>query len=916
MRFSVLGRLRVEPQTPSAAKMCMVLGTLLVAGGEVVSSDSLIDELWGEDPPRTATTTLHVYISHLRKLLADGDDSGRRNTIGTSPPGYLIRATADELDMHRFEALCAEGQDAYARRDFASAAGTFHEALGLWTGPFLAGVPRGRRLEAAADRLELLRLDIGEQRVAAELWLGRHRELIGELTVLAREHPLRETLHGHLIVALYRSHRQSEALAAYDTVRRSLVQELGTDPSAALRELYQRVLRSEPIVHLEECFGDREAAAADRGLAPVVRLPHTSQMLVGRQDQLAAAEALLRGSPSAAPVRVLNVTGAAGTGKTSFSVELAYRTTDLFPDGRVFVDLRGSDGRLLDARRTILRTLRLLRPGPGMPQPEPDAEIDELGDLLHVALSGQRLLLVLDDAGSDAQVRQIVSATSAGTVVITSRRPTAALHGGRTFVLDALAPQEAVEVLASTAAERIVHEPEAARRIATLCGGLPLALRAAGAVLAARPHWSAAKLAARLTDERTRLDVLAVGEQEIRSRLLADYLDLEPVVQRAFRLLVLAPGEDFASWCAAALLGVDHTFSEQIMEQLVQARLLRATTAPGRPVRYGYGDPLRAAAVELLAEDSSRDNREATLRLSAGYITLAGYAQARVAPGRDLQAADSPAPEAACDPGWFGSRHPVDDQPLRWFQQESAALSEVLRRAHAARAWQTVCALAGQVVGYFEAAGEWRRWEEAAGLALDAARTAHDAGAEARALCAGGGIALQRGRFTEAAAAYQQARRRAREAADSGTEGRALIGIGDAESGHGRIDEAGWAYRRASLLCRVGGDLFGLSDALRGIALTQLRAGELRASLRTFTECGRTAYELGDRRWSEYANRAAEGIRLTLTTGGLPDDGPLEVRPGVWAMNPQASGSPHGGTDQGGGHATATVAQAEFGCKR
>lgn len=897
MRFRVLGRLRVEPQTPSAAKMCTVLGTLLVGANDVVSSDSLIDELWGDDPPRTATTTLHVYISHLRKLLADDDVAGRRDTIETSVPGYLIRASPEELDLLRFETLCARGHDAYVRRDFGGAGRALQEALSLWTGPLLAGVPRGKRLEAAADRLELLRLDAGEQRIAAELWMGRHQQLVGELTVLAREHPLRETLHAHLIVALYRSHRQSEALAAYDTIRRSLADELGTDPGTALRELHQRVLRSEPILHFEQCQGGRESVEIGGVPAPVVRLPRAVRALNGREEALKSAETLLRGSSVAPPVRALNVIGVSGVGKTAFSVELAHRTADLFPDGRVLVSLRGADDRPLDARGAVLRTLRLLRPGPDAPPPDPQADDDELGDLLHVALSERRMLLVLDDAESDVQVRPVVSAASSGTVVITSRRPAVTPQGGAGFTLDVLEPADSYELLAATAGPRVADDPEAAADIAALCGHLPLALRAAGAVLAARPHWSTRKLAARLADEGSRLDVLALGGHDVRARLLAGYLDLDPVLRRAFRLLVIAPGEDFAPWCAAALLGVPQVRAEQIAEQLVQARLLRTSAAVGRPVHYGYDKLLKALAGELIADEDPQETCSATLRLCAGYLVLAQYAQARMAPGRTHASARAPEGpwQEVCDPEWMGAEHPVGDTPLRWFQEESAALADVVRQAHAGGWWQVVWTLAEPVMGYFEVSGEWAQWESIAELALQAARRSQDGSAEARVLCGLGDLAWQRRQFELASSHYELAKRRAREAADCRTEARALIGLADAAWSCGWLIEARRLYGNASLICRTEGDQHGLSDALRGLALTELRGGEPQAALWSFGECRRTAHQIGDRRWSEYARRAEEEIRVALAAGRRFDDEPLEVRPGVWAMNRPAFRVPQGG---------------------
>ncbi|GAA1905994.1 BTAD domain-containing putative transcriptional regulator [Streptomyces sodiiphilus] len=895
MRFRILGQLRCAPVTPSAGKMCAVLGSLLVEAGDVVATDSLIDELWGDHPPRTATTTLHVYISHLRKLLADDDDPQGRDRLATRAPGYVLHTSPGEFDLHRFEELRRAGQEFYARHDHAAASAALHEALGLWTGPALSGVPRGSRLEAAADRLELLRLDALEQRIAADLWLGRHRQLTGELAVLAREHPLRETLHAHLMVALYRADRQSEALAAYDTVRRSLAGELGTDPGPALRELHRRMLRSEPVVHAEEEPGGRQSVTVAGAPAPVVRLPRPDGELAGRRLQLAEAEEMLRGTSADPPARVLNITGPAGSGKTAFAVGLAHATAGMFPGGRVFAALTGSDGRALTTRDALLRVLRLVRPGRDATAPGEPAGTDELSDLLRVALAERRLLLVLDHAASPAQIGPLVAAVTHGAVLVTSRGPVAAGGGSRELPLAELGPADCGDLLARAAGRRITDDVEAAERIALLCGRLPLVLRAAAATLAARPHWTAAALAGRLADEHTRLDVLSLGDPGLRPRLLAGYFELSPAGQRAFRLLASAPGPDFAPWCAAALLDTSAERAGHLLDQLVHSGLLAVSCPPGRPPRYRFQEPFRALAAGLAADESGPVVRAAQLRLCAAYLVLARYAEAAMAPGRAPSPDDAAAgPPVEVPGGLPGPGHPVGDTPLRWFQEESTALAGAVEMAYAAGEWQVTWMLAETLTGYFQAAGEWERWESASGRALEAARRAGDRAGEARVLCSQGDLAWQRHQFELAATRFARAGRRARESADRRTEARAMIGLADAEAGSGRTAQARRIYGNAALLCRLADDPRGLSDALRGQALAELRCGETESALRSFAECGRVADALGDRRWSEYARRAADAVRLALADGGPFPGDPVEVRPGVWAMDEAAAYSAPG----------------------
>ncbi|MEV0172435.1 AfsR/SARP family transcriptional regulator [Streptomyces sp. NPDC050803] len=259
MRFRVLGPVRLQPRTPAAAKPRAVLATLLVRAGSVVSREALIDELWPDDPPRTAAGTLHVYVCHVRKALAEG---GAGRPLVSRAPGYQLDIDPHELDLHRFEELSERGRAELRGEDHAGASRTLGQALALWAGPALSGVPQGVVLRSAATRLEEQRLSVLELRIAADLKLGRHREVTGELMELAVAHPLRERLHCQLIVALHRSGRPSDALRAYRTVRRSLHDELGISPSPALTRLHDHVLSA---------AGSAPASAAVRRHGPVSR---------------------------------------------------------------------------------------------------------------------------------------------------------------------------------------------------------------------------------------------------------------------------------------------------------------------------------------------------------------------------------------------------------------------------------------------------------------------------------------------------------------------------------------------------------------------------------------------------------------------------------------------------------------------
>ncbi|MEU0643826.1 AfsR/SARP family transcriptional regulator [Streptomyces umbrinus] len=264
MRFRVLGPVCLEPRTPSAPKQRAVLATLLVRAGAVVPAGALFDELWPDGPPRTAATTLQVYVSHLRKALTQGGHG--RGPLETRPPGYLLRVEPGELDLRLFEELLSRGRAAFGACDFAAASRELTEALALWSGPALSGVPQGEVLTAAAVRLDELRFEALELRIEADLRLGRHHEVTGELMELARAHPLREQLHCQLMEALRRAGRTTDALRAYRAVHRSLHEELGVTPGPALMRLHARVLSS----HASEP-GSGAATAAAVVAAPIGR---------------------------------------------------------------------------------------------------------------------------------------------------------------------------------------------------------------------------------------------------------------------------------------------------------------------------------------------------------------------------------------------------------------------------------------------------------------------------------------------------------------------------------------------------------------------------------------------------------------------------------------------------------------------
>jgi DNA-binding SARP family transcriptional activator len=823
MLYRVLGQLAIQPRTPTAGKHRTLLTTLLVRANQPVPPSVLIDEIWADHPPRTATTTLHVYICQLRKILGEA-------RLQTVPPGYVLHVRPEELDLSVFESLVHRGRRAYEQADLTGAVALLGEALALWSGPAFSGVPRGELLEHAAIRLDEVRLATHEQRIAADLRLGRHEELLDELIDLTNEHPLRETLHAHRLVALYRSGRPADALRAYAQARRIVVDELGVEPGPALRRLHERIVRSDPTLLWR---GDREVAATDA----VGWLPALPTNLVGRTVELGVAARRLRQG------RLLVVSGRAGVGKTTFANSLAQRLRDAFPDGRVLVSLRSAEGAPLDPPQVLAALTRQLA-GPGA-----DGRGGATGP-------GRRRLAILDDAAGEAQVRAIAAAAPELTLLVTSRRPLPGLDSAQRISLSGLPPDDAVRLLGLVSGRWV--DEAAARAIVQHCGYAPLAVRVAGAVLGMHPNWTGSELASRLAGPSA-LQILQAGDLDVRASLMASYRDLSADDQQALRRLALAPTPDFPPWCAAALLGGEASSS---LDRLVEAQLLESD----RTERYGYPPLLRALAAELLADDPAHDITAAVRRMGAACLERARRADAELSPGRVRGA-------------------PVDagsEVPAAWFARELAGVVEAVRLAHAHGLWRLTWDLTSSLAGYLAAAARWDEWAETQQLGLDAARRAGARGAEADRLRSLGDLAWQRREAAAATSRYRAALRLFDELGDRAGHASCLVGLGDVAFGSGRAGEARSLYTAALQLSSGGAGPLIHADSLRGLALVAEQAGRRDEAHRHYENVRRTASTLGDRRWVEFARR---GLQRTLL-GTRPTA--VEMRPGLWLVDAAA----------------------------
>ncbi|MDG4820770.1 BTAD domain-containing putative transcriptional regulator [Asanoa sp. WMMD1127] len=605
MHFRILGALEIvrgdQDRTPSTPKLRQVMALLLVRHNRIVRTNELVDELWGEDPPPSALATLQTYIYKLRKLLATDEPGGREELLRTKPHGYYVDLSGQHLDSCLFGQLVDAGRARMEQGDHSETSRLLTEALGIWRGGALADVVHGNVLAAEVTRLEEWRLQALEIRLDADLALGRHRELLGELRTLAAAHPLHEGFQAKLMAALHRSGRRYEALDVYHRLSQLLDAELGLEPSPELLRLHRSLLSPQP---LDETSGADaqvvEVAPAGRPLPAPAQLPPGVIDLTGRDAMVARIERSVLGDAAASGI--VTITGGAGVGKTALAVHAAHHMGVHFPDGQLFVDLRGSGRAPAEPAQILDQMLRAL----GVPADQVPATVEERGQLLRTVTARRRVLVVLDDAHSPGQVAPLLPGAGGPAVLITGRGPT--VPAAEQVVLDRLEPQHGVELLTRMiGSERVAAEPAAAARIVELCGGLPLALRAVGTRLAATWLWPLHLVAELLADSPHRLRMLRVADIDIRCRFDATLERLDKAERAAFLVLgARLPGE-FDAAEAADLLGAGRDDAQALLTGLVDAYLLRPVHSGPPAVRYAFDELVRVYARELLDSAAAPD---------------------------------------------------------------------------------------------------------------------------------------------------------------------------------------------------------------------------------------------------------------------------------------------------------------------
>ncbi|MCN9244822.1 NB-ARC domain-containing protein [Streptomyces sp. RY43-2] len=694
-RFRLLGN--VEAQLGGVTvdlghpKQRAVLAALLMEANHPVSADRLIDHVWGERGPKRGRQTLYNYISRLRAALRAVDDEVR---LDRCSGGYLLAVDEHAVDVHEFRSLVAQARRVH---DDHQVLELFEQALQLWRSEPLSDLDTPWA-SALRDALDNERLAAELDYVDAALRCDRHTELLSSLSTRAMQYPLDERISGQLMLALYRSGRQADALECYQGLRRQLAGELGTDPGPAVQRLHRQILTADPSLTV---LPAPSALAPVGGVVPR-QLPAAVPHLVGRRRELSALTAEVDSGAGSGTVVITSVGGGAGIGKTALAVHWAHRVRDRFPDGQLYVNLRGFDPKkqAMDPAEAVRGFLNALGVTPQHIPLSPDAQVA----LYRSLMDRKRILVVLDNARDAQQVRPLLPGTAGAVVVVTSRNQMSgliAMDGAHPISLDVLSEDEARELLVRRIGpRRVAGEPQAVKQIIAQCARLPLALTIV-ATRASQTGFPLTTLAAELASASRRLDVLTTGDpaSEVRAVFSWSYAALTPPAARLFRLLGLHPGPDVSATVAASLAALSPHHVRKLLAELTDASLL-IEHASGR---YAFHDLLRDYAVEQTNSTDSDQERHAAVHRVLDHYLYSAHSAARI-----LEPARDPHPLPPPQPGV----HPEDpadhEQALTWFATERVALLAAVGHAAAAGFDTHTWRLAHVLAAFLDRRGHWQ----------------------------------------------------------------------------------------------------------------------------------------------------------------------------------------------------------------
>lgn len=856
LRFGILGPLVVQRGdlglSLGPARQRVILAVLLLHANRHVDRDQLVAAVWGETAPTYAVNLLQKHLSNLRRILEPdrGQHSGS-GLIAWTEAGYRLRIPPEALDLHAFDAAVGRARVAQAGHDLPAAAAALRAALGLWRGPAFEGLS-SPLLNAERDRLLERRLDLLEDRIDLDLRLGGSGELVPELRQLIAECPLRERLHRLLMLTLYRAGRQADALAAFRAAREELREQLGVEPGPELSRLHQQILRADPDLDLpapepkaEPPARHEPPAAAEPEPGPSrprpAQLPHGLTDFVGRADALDQLNALLPADAAEAggSVVITAIAGTAGVGKTTLAVHWAHQISERFPDGQLYVNLRGFDpgGAPMDPAEAVHDFLDAL----GVPaQRIPAGRGSQVG-LYRSLLADRRMLIVLDNAHDAEQVRPLLPGGSRSLVVITSRSDLSGLvagEGARPIAIDLLPVAEARALLGRRLGPaRIRADLRAADEIVALCARLPLALTVVAARAASRPQFPLSALAAELREVAGRLDAFEDGDQatDMRGVFSWSYRKLGAAAARVFRLMGLHAGPGISTPAVASLAGITLARARSALAELARAHLV-TERAPGSFLLH---DLLRAYAAELARSHDEPAEREAAVRRVLDHYLQTAFQAHRLLNPHHYDAITVPPARPGVAP-----EHLADHADARsWFANERPVLLAALRQALKAdlrdEAWHLACVLSP----FLEYHGMWREWQSA----LETSQVFDDPRRRALTQRLLGRAYIKLGRYDDADEHLRQALQHYRELADLAGQAEVRRDLALKLDRQGRHRDALAEAESSLALFRAAGHATGQARARNAVGWFNAMLGNLEVALAYCREALELQVTIGDR---------------------------------------------------------------------
>jgi DNA-binding SARP family transcriptional activator len=820
-----------------------VLVLLAVESGQVLPRARLVDALWGDRPPPSAVNVIQTYVKGLRRSLEPDRRPRSPSVILPSVgSGYALHLPAVDLDLARFRDLVRAGMLAHRAGDPARAVGVLGEALALWHGPPVADLAQladhpkvvalARERWAAVGRY-------GESLIAA----GAAADAVPILHEAATAQPLDEVAQASLIRAYHAAGQREQAFSMYHSARRRLADELGVDPGPELAEALADLLAQDRAAATVNGPANGSAAVPRPVAPPAVtpaQLPTDMASFSGRVEELRLLDKLLPPDGEASPATVvIAIVGAAGVGKTTLAVHWAHKAVDSFPDGQLFVNLRGFDpaGSAMSPAEAVRALLEALEVPPQRIPVSLDAQVG----LYRSLLAGRRMLILLDNARDPAQVRPLLPGSPGCLVLVTSRNQLSGLiaEAARPLSLDLLPTADARQLLARrVGADRLAGEPQATDEIIDRCGGLPLALAIVAARAATHPHFPLAALADELHRTAGGLDGFTGGEPatDLGVVFSCSYRALNPPTARLFRLLGPHPGPDLSAPAAASLAGIGLPRTRTLLAELTRAHLV-TEHAPGR---YAFHDLLRTYAAQLAHSiDTDAERRAAQLRMLDHYLHTAHAAARLLQPhldGSDL---------AVARPGTTPERLTEREQAVGWFRVEHPVL--VAAVTHAANAGLDTHAfqLARALAVYLMRA-HWHDLAHTQETALRAARRFGDRAAQAHAHRGVGRAESLLGRYADAATHLEHALDLLRDLGDRTGQAHTELAFGLLLERQGHHREAIARCEQALALFRTTNHQVGQARSLNGIGWCHAQLGEFDQAITSCQQALALQQQIGD----------------------------------------------------------------------